>query len=662
MKLYLGKFKNHENLELELPDTGLVRIAGRSGTGKSSILGAIVWCLFNKGTNIVTWNEKTTKVDFEGFGINASRVKNPNNFSCNGIGGPLAQDEVERILGMNKLEFDISSYVSQGQRSSLINLSPSEQLALINVLAFKDKNPQEAKERISEYLKAAAVSIEAGNNEMAILQERLNGLQENIANLTNSLPSTPIDVNAILEQITVLELEMEEKRKRAAAVQAELNNIIKEINSPARKASDEARSFLKHVDSEIADLELEVSRPENAKVVFSEKDYQDKILSLTTASFKFKQEHEKLKKLQRTTIDISAVENMIRTYLQEINTITGFGGLTLEEADLSEKLLSLKIQAEGCLSSVESRKLAASSEEQEMLRNKLTALASQITESNVAADKLRNEYEKNTQHNNKVSNLHARLSDLRSKKDAAIRILGSAPGAPLEDLRQRENELKIEFGDIVSDGSMMRKDQNLLKEKIEEDGKRQLVLSKIKALQERLDTTVAAMAQKTKEQDHTIRMFSEGKKLESLWSKAALDVIDSTVGELNFRASYWLDILLEGKVQAELKTTKKIKSKDQIVDSLNLEIMYKGQILERVSEELSGGQYSRVVLAYQLALSDLLNSPILMLDEALRGNDTETIEICLEAIKTISDRKLVIVVEHNIPSHYFDKEINLADI
>ena len=155
------------------------------------------------------------------------------------------------------------------------------------------------------------------------------------------------------------------------------------------------------------------------------------------------------------------------------------------------------------------------------------------------------------------------------------------------------------------------------------------------------------------------KMFIDAQKLESLWAKAALDVIESTISEINFRAAYWLDVLLEGKVSAELKTTKKIKSRDQSIDSINLQVMYKGQLLERISEELSGGQYSRVVLAFQLALSDLYNSPILMLDEAARGCDLETVEIMLDALKTIADRKLVLMVEHNIPSDQFDSEVEL---
>ena len=66
-----------------------------------------------------------------------------------------------------------------------------------------------------------------------------------------------------------------------------------------------------------------------------------------------------------------------------------------------------------------------------------------------------------------------------------------------------------------------------------------------------------------------------------------------------------------------------------------------------------------MILAYQLALSEMFNSPILMVDEGFTGLEESTRQTCLEMLKPISERKLVLVVEHGAPKHLFDEVINI---
>ena len=53
MKITLENFKCYEKKEFDLGDNNMVLISGVSGRGKSTILDAINFCLFGKGSKLI---------------------------------------------------------------------------------------------------------------------------------------------------------------------------------------------------------------------------------------------------------------------------------------------------------------------------------------------------------------------------------------------------------------------------------------------------------------------------------------------------------------------------------------------------------------------------------------------------------------------------------
>ena len=74
---------------------------------------------------------------------------------------------------------------------------------------------------------------------------------------------------------------------------------------------------------------------------------------------------------------------------------------------------------------------------------------------------------------------------------------------------------------------------------------------------------------------------------------------------------------------------------------------------------LSGGESARVSLAFTLALSEIFNSPIIMLDECTASLDEELTNTVFNSIKSTFNDKLVIIVAHQISEALFDKVIQL---
>ena len=135
-------------------------------------------------------------------------------------------------------------------------------------------------------------------------------------------------------------------------------------------------------------------------------------------------------------------------------------------------------------------------------------------------------------------------------------------------------------------------------------------------------------------------------------SVAMLNIISS----INTHAQLYLDCFFpDNPMIARLmpfKETKKSK-KPQI----NIEIEYKG--MECDLSILSGGELSRVILAYTLALGEMFNTPLLLLDECTASLDQDLTTVVFDNIRTNFTGKMVIIIAHQVVTGTFDKTIKL---
>lgn len=103
----------------------------------------------------------------------------------------------------------------------------------------------------------------------------------------------------------------------------------------------------------------------------------------------------------------------------------------------------------------------------------------------------------------------------------------------------------------------------------------------------------------------------------------------------------------------ETGSGKNIKRKPQI----NLEIEYKG--MEADINMLSGGELSRVILSFSLALGEMFNTPMMLLDECTASLDQELTGVVMDGIREHFTGKLVLIIAHQIIEGSFDKVIKL---
>ena len=138
-------------------------------------------------------------------------------------------------------------------------------------------------------------------------------------------------------------------------------------------------------------------------------------------------------------------------------------------------------------------------------------------------------------------------------------------------------------------------------------------------------------------------------------SIAMYNIIES----INIHAQVYLDSFFsDNPIIVKLLSFKEAKNDNKLDKAqINIEIDYKGNECEL--NDLSGGEISRIVLAFTLALCEMFNSPILLLDECTASLNQELTTSVFDTIKDNFKSTTVLVVAHQVIEGVFDQIIKL---
>lgn len=193
MKLTTRNFRCLADDTITIPDYGLVLLSGPSGSGKSTIIKAILYALF--GVKAVkkpySFGTNTCSVTLEFMGMKIQRTNRPNrlivnnNSSLEDISG---QAFINDQLGIDFNKFMISSYIQQKNNTSILSLAPTDQLAMIQTLAFDDRSQAQYKERLKEMLRDSSKLVTEKQAQVQFIQQTINELSDAVLPTEFPLP------------------------------------------------------------------------------------------------------------------------------------------------------------------------------------------------------------------------------------------------------------------------------------------------------------------------------------------------------------------------------------------------------------------------------------------------------------------------------------------
>jgi DNA repair exonuclease SbcCD ATPase subunit len=214
LRVSLHQFRCWESLTIEIPLNGVTLIKGNSGAGKTTILQAIVWCLYGN-IRLVAPNHidkaKTRVIVELPYSLNGTsdiltinRQKNPGRLvlthGTNSYEDKVAQSLIDDLFGT----YDIwlaSCYIGQGCRNSFLTAPNTGKMEFLNNIAFHEEDPTTYIERIDAAITEADLEYK---NKLAIFTNNLNSFQTLLSTTDTTKALTPEQIATTTRQIESL--------------------------------------------------------------------------------------------------------------------------------------------------------------------------------------------------------------------------------------------------------------------------------------------------------------------------------------------------------------------------------------------------------------------------------------------------------------------------
>jgi DNA repair exonuclease SbcCD ATPase subunit len=228
-----------------------------------------------------------------------------------------------------------------------------------------------------------------------------------------------------------------------------------------------------------------------------------------------------------------------------------------------------------------------------------------------------------------------------------------------------ENELLESLNKISEERSKLLSDYSALSDKISSfnlavseervyQSKKQalnnLALSK-KTLFDKLSETNTLISNA-----HT--RYAAATRLKELVEFAATSALESVIGQINSSTKQFIDRMFDDDGTSVVLKNHSVTQKGEERAKIGIDIVHKGKRVKKLSS-MSGGERSRLRLAFQLGLAMMHKSPFLLIDEGLTGLGEDDKSKCIEMIRELVTDRMVVIIEHGAPEALFDEVIKI---
>ena len=185
VKIKIKSFRCWKDLELDFPDGKVTLLKGNSGVGKSTILSAIVWCLYGVGRNLAPNNSNAndTSVELTIGKMTFVRAKHPNRFAVYSddkcYEDKVGQSLVNELYGSYEI-WVASCYIAQDSRNIFLTSSNTNKMELLNRIAYHEEEPGELIEKISNSISEITSIYKLKQAELNEKISKFNELSEGV--------------------------------------------------------------------------------------------------------------------------------------------------------------------------------------------------------------------------------------------------------------------------------------------------------------------------------------------------------------------------------------------------------------------------------------------------------------------------------------------------
>lgn len=289
---------------------------------------------------------------------------------------------------------------------------------------------------------------------------------------------------------------------------------------------------------------------------------------------------------------------------------------------------------------------------------KIKGLKSELTKTtpNIDEEALRLNITTQKRNKEKLDSIQQDIKNLSRKKTTYENDINSCTQTHIDtykniktvsELNEKIQKERSELSSIENN----QKESQLNVEKIEKYQEYEKALEAYNSWSTKIDTL-------QKEESEYRKLYAAATLLREKILEAESIAMLNVISSINTHTQGYLeDFFPDNPISVKLVPFKETKTGKK--PQINLEIEYKG--MEADINMLSGGELSRVILAFALALGEMFNTPMMLLDECTASLDQELTGAVMDGIRDHFTGKLVLIIAHQVVKGQFDKVVTIGE-
>lgn len=621
MKLILTNFKCWISKTIKFDSLGFFLLKGRNGKGKSTILEAIYYAMYGDVKKPCSFGTSTCSVILELNDYYIKRSTRPNRLIVKYDSKEYEDEVAQKLIDnsfMNNYEFLASTYIRQNRDTSLLKMSPMEMLNFMKNISYDPEMTNNIKDKIKNLLKEVNIDIikkQTTINELEKQLQTFDDLEE---------CKRPIDDEISFNQKFG---ECEENLKKYQNLKSKISQRLGEFDMNSFEKKKEISKEIENLKGEIVDTNI-------TEIKSALKIIEGKIEQYYVNDICLECEYE-LEQLLDEYDESTFVYNDISTLIHNMKIDTTIVNTKITDLTIDELLLLLRKKLPKTGSSVV-KKIND-------LRLKLSSLTydeecedEDIDDLFESKRKLESDLKQSKNNEFLVRRIKERENELNKIVDIDVNLI---------------EELNKKYKTVCSNiEKLLVQHKNLVNLKLKlKDYQNYLKLLKIK---EDIRNVKKDLTQLEIRQKKLIMLRDKSNEAEVL-------ALQTTIDTINLLAQTYLDTIFSEPITLKIENFKE-GAKGVISPKLNIYLYHKENEYDNI-DQLSGGERQKCELAFQLAINEMMKSPLLLLDECINNLDSEFNHEILGTLKTISEKKLVVLISHECTQGVFDKIIDLEE-
>jgi exonuclease SbcC len=682
----LQNFRKFKNCTFTF-DKQLSLISGKSGQGKTTIFMAIIFALTGEGKKVTSFGTSKCSVTLNiqnpelKSQITITRTKCPNRLLVTTRSSDPAHDEksyeseeAQRIIDTFFPQYHIGYMSQRVEDKAFILMSPMDKLRFVQKMAFDDTLYSDMNRKCRDLIRERKEDLQLTSRERETTQNMLRDFDENqvLDQCDGDEIDETTDFGSLIQkkekELTKLNGKLsktQELIKIKTQLRLDINKLEKNL---ANGCSFQMKSRIEEIQSQLQQLyshrqQEERFRKEQAKLIELASPSPPSLVTSDMIHVA-----RRFDELQKSVRDMTGVSSKLDKIQKVIDTSAI--PLTCPECETNLSLWLTPTQKNAKVMLVKGKQENCKTityEEARSLEEQKCKLLASLT--NFESQKKQLE-DMQKQHPDSANKSSAELAKAKKKYDEYMKQVAICDShkrdvtVDLPNHEELEHELRVlkknwETCIVLEEkrshekSIVIKDDSDALIQQIKET---QDALDKVKS-----DQTRAKMRKykeklvQLSDKERVLNVsYPRAVKLQTLIKQAEKQSIEEIISQINAHAHIYMDYFLDN-ISVTLLFE---KGKSLDTTRLNVDVRQDGHVSDLSS--LSGGEIARVVLAFTIALAEINNVKLLLLDECVASLDQETTTSVISAIRD-NYKGTVLAIAHQTTTGVFDYVLELNE-